>query len=93
MALASRHKKVKKKGTVTELKLVETISRNGCDTWKLEVVKTPRGKASSTNARVQSSSPAKRPKLDDFDSEHIPYDSDFGQREEKRQTLVFHLIP
>jgi hypothetical protein len=93
MALASRHKKVKKKGTVTELKLVETISRSGCDTWKLEEVKTLWGKTSSTNARLHSSSPSKRPKLDPFDSEQTGYDSDMGaDAQEKRHTLVFNLI-
>ena len=93
MALASRHKKVKKKGTVTELKLVETISRSGCDTWKLEEVNTPRGKTSLTNARVHSSSPSNRPKLDPFDSEYTAYDSNIGaDAQEKCHTLVFNLI-
>ena len=57
-------------------------------------VPTPRRdskKASSSRARNQTSSPAKRPKLDGFDPEPLPYHLDGPADSEKRQTLVFIL--
>jgi hypothetical protein len=92
MSLSSRPKKVKKKGTVSELKLVQYISRNGSDTLKAEEVIKPRGdseKTPSKNPRNPSSSPTKRPKLEDFDAEPVLFYDEGPDASKKRKTLVF----
>lgn len=89
MSSSSRSKKVKPKGTVRELKLVQSVSRYGCDSLIPEEVKTPR----PTDPGQGPSSPAKRRKLENFDSEPVPFDLPFDlegpEFGKKRQTLVF----
>jgi hypothetical protein len=96
MSLSSKPKKVKLKGTVRELKLVQTISRHGTDTIKAEEVKTPQHgsrKATSTSHHKDSSSPTKRLKMGTFfDSEPIPCNLEGPDMSKKRQTLVFILL-
>jgi hypothetical protein len=92
MSLSSRPKKVKPKGTVRELKLVQSVSRYGCNALIPEEVKTPGlppQKASSTDPGQGSSSPAKRRKLENFDIEPVPFDLEGPEFSKKRQTLVF----
>jgi hypothetical protein len=94
MVFASKHTKVKPKGLIRELKIVQTVSRCGLDTIKAEEVKTPRrksGKASSSSQLNPLSSPTKRPKLDAYDTKPIPFDLRGAEDDKKRQTLVFHL--
>jgi hypothetical protein len=89
MSFSSKPKKIKPKGQVRELKLVQTTNRHGADTIKMEEVKTPRkNKATSTN---RSLSPVKRQKLEAFDTEPIPFSLDGHDESEKRQTLVCFL--
>jgi hypothetical protein len=92
MSLSSRLTKVKPKGVVQELKLVDTISRNGKDVLQTEEVKTPRRslrKGPSANPSSRSSSPTKRRKLEDFDWGPTMYDLEDLDVSKKRQTLVF----
>lgn len=92
MSVSSSQKKVKQKGVVRELKLVETISRNGKDTIQTEEVKT-RGRSlqnpSLKNLPSRSSSPIKRRKLEDFEEELAYYDLEGLDISNKRKTLVF----
>jgi hypothetical protein len=95
MAHVLKVKKVKPKGRIIELKVVHSITRRGLDTVTTEEVRTPRRdgkKASSSKAKSQSSSPAKRPKLDGFDAEPLPFDLEGLEDNGKRQTLVFILL-
>jgi hypothetical protein len=92
MSFSSKPKKIKPKGAVRELKLVQSVNRRGSDTLKTEEVKTPRHgsqKATSTNPHNHSSSPAKRQKLQCFDEEFIPFSLGGVDVSNKRQTLVF----
>jgi hypothetical protein len=89
MSLASRVTKVKRKGTVRELKVVDSVNRRGSDVFKLEEVKTPKKKTASTSQRRLSSSPIKRPKLEAFEAEPFASDLDDAGASKKRQTLVF----
>jgi hypothetical protein len=92
MSLSSKPKKLKPKGTVRELKLVQTINRHGADTIKAEVVKPPQQgspQMSSTSQRNHSSSPIKRPRMEIFDSEPIPCNLEDPDMRKKRQTMVF----
>lgn len=88
MSHSSKAKKVKPKGSVRELKLVNSVTRRGADILKSEEVKTPKKKAESTSRRNCSSSPTKRPKLDVFCDDAISCDLE-GPDAEKRQTMVF----
>ena len=93
MSLSSKPKKLKPKGTVRELKLVQTINRRGTDTIKAEEVKTPSRKTLSTQHNHSSSS-IKRPKIGTFfDSEPIPCDLEGPDLPKKHQTLVFLFPP
>jgi hypothetical protein len=94
MSRRSQARIVKPKGSVRNFKIVESVTRRGRDTLKLEEVMTPRReskKASSSRQTNESSSPAKRPKLVGFDAE--PLQCDFGGPHEdgQRQTLVLIL--
>jgi hypothetical protein len=91
MSLASRVTKVKRKGTVQELKVVDSVNRRGSDVFRLEEVKTPKKKGASTSQRNLSSSPIKRPKLEAFETEAFASDLDDAGTSKKRQTLVFLL--
>jgi hypothetical protein len=93
MSLSSKPKKVKRKGTVRELKLVHSINRRGDDTIKTEEVKTPKKEAPSTSQRSHSSSPIKRLRLEVFDNEPVPFVLEGPDMSEKRQTLVFLFFP
>jgi hypothetical protein len=91
MAGSSKARKVKPKGTVRELKIVQSISRQGVDTFKTEEVGMPRRdikNASSSRRSNQSSSPAKRPKQDGFDAEPLPCHFEGPDDDGKRETLV-----
>ena len=91
MSSSSRLKKVKPKGTVRKLKLVQSVSRYGCDSLIPEEVKTPGRapqKASSTDPCQGSSSPAKRRKLETFDIDPVSFDLEGPEFGKKRQTLV-----
>jgi hypothetical protein len=92
MSLASKPKKVKQKGALRELKIVQSVSRRGADIVATEEVKTPRRVASpkaSSTQRNQSSSPAKRRKLDGWDEQPIPCHLEGHEEHQERQTLVF----
>lgn len=89
MSISSKPKKIKRKGTVQELKIVQTIGRRGGDTITAEKVKT--SQHGSTKAASESRSPKKRPKMETFDSEPIPFDFGGPDMSKKRQTLVFFL--
>jgi hypothetical protein len=91
MSNSSKPKKVKPKGTVRELKLVQSVNRRGADTLKAEEVKTPRrgaGNATTATGSRHSSSPTKRRKLEVADEEPIPYYIEGCGASMKRQTLV-----
>ena len=98
MSRSSKHKKIKPKGTFRELKIVETVSRNGYDSIKTEEVKTPR--SSATNGPLKnhlhqtSSSPNKRPRFelaaDDCDPILLNLEGLDGPS--KRHTQVFALF-
>jgi hypothetical protein len=91
MSLSSKPKKIKRKGTVQELKLVQTIGRRGRDIIKTEEVKTPQhGSRNSPSKSQHTSSPTKRPKMETFDSDPIPCDLGHPDMLKKRQTLVNH---
>src|SRR5271156_4424646 len=91
MSFVSRARKVKKKGTVQQLKLVQTVSRRGLDTLTTEAVETPRRRTEKASSSSQSLSPRKRQKLNGFAAESLPSNSEgpveFEERE--RETLVF----
>ena len=92
MSLFSKPKKLKPKGTVRELKLVHTINRHGADTIKAEVVKTPQKSSQtvpSTSRPNRSLSPIKRPRMEIFDSDPIPFNLEDPDISGKRQTMVF----
>jgi hypothetical protein len=90
MSISSKPRKIQRKGTVQELKLVQTIGRRGADTIKTEEVKTPQhvSRKASSNS-LHTSSPIKRRKMEAFDSEPIPCDLGGLDKFTKRQTLVF----
>jgi hypothetical protein len=91
MTRSSKPKKIKAKARFQELKLVQTVSRKGLDTVKTEEIKTPRrgrNNGPSTSQPHQSSSPTKRPKLDTFDEEPIPFNLEARDGSGKRKTLV-----
>jgi hypothetical protein len=87
MSFSSKPKKVKPKGRVTELKIVQSVSRSGADTLKSEEVKTPKKNQIPAGRQSQPSSPIKRTKL--FDSEAIPFILEYPLFSKKRPTLVF----
>jgi hypothetical protein len=95
MALSSKPKKIKAKGRCRELKVVQTVSRKGYDTFKTEEAKKTRqdveGGPSTSQPHYSSSSPRKRPKLEHFDQEPIPLNLEcpVDDTSGKRQTLVF----
>ena len=89
---ASRVTKVKRKGAVRELKVVDSVNRRGSDVFKLEEVKTPRKNSALTSQQNLSSSPIKRPKLEAFEAEPFVSDMDDAGTSKKRQTLVFLFI-
>ena len=89
MSFSSKPRKLKPKGTVWELKLVQIINRHGADNIKAEEVQTPSRKAPSTSQPNYSSS-IKHQKLGTFfDSEPIPCDLEGPDMPKKHQTLVF----
>ena len=95
MSHSSKPKKIKQKGTVRELKLVQTVNRRGHDALRAEEVETPRrGSQStpSTSQRNHASSPLKRPKLGNFNAEPIPCHLDGPDSSKRQRTLVliFH---
>jgi hypothetical protein len=95
MSLSSKPKKLKRKGTLRELKIVQSIDRRGDDIIKTEEIKTPKHasqKAPSTSRQNHSSSPIKRTKMEAFDSEFLPIDFGGPDLSKKRQTLVFILL-
>jgi hypothetical protein len=92
MSFASKPKKIKAKGTLRELKFINSVSRRGADVVKAEEVKTPQRvtqKESSSSQVNQSSSPTKRRKLDGWDYEPIPCRLEGTNGDKERQTLVF----
>ena len=89
MSLASRVTKVKRKGTVWELKVVDSVNRRGSDVFKLEEIKTPKKKAASTSQCNLSSSPIKHLKLEAFEAKPSASDLDDAGASKKHQTLVF----
>jgi hypothetical protein len=86
MSFSSKAKKVKPKGTVRELKLVNSINRRGSHIITTEEVKTPKQNSKRHN---QSSSPTKRSKLDVSDMEAIPFHLEGLENDKKRSTMVF----
>jgi hypothetical protein len=93
--MASKPKKIKAKGTVRELKIVHSVSRRGADIVTTEEVKTlghVTPKTSLCGQPNQSSSPTKRQKLDNWDSEPIPCHLEGSNDYKERQTLVFLLL-
>ena len=93
MSSSSKAKQVNVKfGNIRELKLVHSISRNGADTLKTEEVKTPRHGSRNeafTSRHSSYSSPNKRPRMETFEGEPIPWDLEEKDLPKKRQTLVF----
>ena len=92
MSFSSRPKKIKPKGTVQELRLVQSINRRGVNTIKAEHVKTPQQgstKMPSASQRNCSSSPIKHPRIEMFDSEPIPCDLEAPAVQKKCQTMAF----
>jgi KDZ transposase family protein len=90
MSLSSKSTKVKRKGTVREHKLVQSINHNGSDTIEVEELKTPKHmsqKLMPSNQQNQTS-PTKRPKMDPFNSGPIPFNLEDPDNYRKRQTLV-----
>lgn len=95
MPLVSKLKKVKREGTVQELKIVHSVTQRGADTLRAEEIKTPRHesqRATSSSRLNQSSSPIKCLKLDGLDAEPIPFDLEGPDDYGKRQTLVSLLL-
>jgi hypothetical protein len=88
MSFSSKPRKIKAKGTVRELKVVQSVNRRGADVLITEEVKTPKKKATTTRQRNHSSSPIKRPKLDDFDGEPVPLYLGGPDTSNKRPTMV-----
>ena len=91
MSGSSRHKKIKPKGTVRDLKLVHSVTRGGIDMLKLEEVKMLQSgapKASLSTPWTHSSSPTKRAKLGDYDGDPIPFNLEDRHISQKQQTLV-----
>ena len=92
---SSKPKKVIPKGTVHELKLVQTINRLGSDTLKTEEVKTPRHGQQKTllmSKQDHSSSLFKCPRLQDFNVDPITFNQEGIDVSKKRQTLVFFFL-
>ena len=89
MSTSSRTKKIRPKGTVRQLKVVNTISRSESDILKLEEVKTPRKKATSNSQRNMSSSPIKHPNLEGFHTDSFSSYMEGLEIGKKRETLVF----
>jgi hypothetical protein len=91
MSFASKPKKIKAKGTLRELKIVNSVSRRGADIVKVEEDKTPRRGtkgASSSSQLNQSLSPKKRQKLDVCDDKPIPCHFEGPNDDKERKTLV-----
>jgi hypothetical protein len=86
----SKPKKYTPKGTVRQLKIVQSVSRRGYDGLKTEEVKTPKKKAAIKGQQTHSSSPIKRPKLDPsaFDCDPIQLYLEGPDTSSKRRTLV-----
>lgn len=93
MSHSSKAKKIKPKGTVRELKLVNSVTRHGADILKSEEVKTPKKKAERSTGHNCSSSPIKRPKLEAFCNDAISCDLEGLDMSQKRQTMVFLFQP
>ena len=96
MSFSSKPKKVIPKGTLCELKLVQTINCHGSDILKTEEVKTSRcGQQTtpSTSKQDHSSSPFKHPKLQDFNVDPITFNMEGIDVSKKKQTLVFLFKP
>jgi hypothetical protein len=92
MSVFSKARKVKAKGTVRELKIVQSVSQRGKDMLTTEEVSTPRHdnkNACSSRGTNQSSSPAKRPKPDGFNAEPLPCHFKGPDDDGRRQTLVW----
>jgi hypothetical protein len=93
MPLSSKPKKVKQKGTVRELKLVQSINRYGSDTYKAEEVKKQPNDSQKPplplmNDGTPSSSSMKRSKFEPVDQEGIEWSLEMPDFSKKRQTLV-----
>ena len=91
MSLSSRPKKVKPRGIVQELKIVETVTRRGVKTIKA-VEATPARSAFQNEPSTSKSNPVssiKRRKVEFSDLEPIPYHMEGPDITEKRQTVVF----
>ena len=85
-------KKIKPKGTVQELRLVQSINHHGVNTMKAEQVKTLQqgsAKMPSASQHNRSSSPIRHPRIEMFDSEPIPCDLEVPAVQKKHQTMVF----
>ena len=96
MSFSSKLKNVIPKGTMHELKFVQTIDCCGSDTLKTEKVKTLRhGQQTmpSISKQDHSSSPFKHPKLQDFIVNPITFNMEGIDVSKKRQTLVFLFQP
>lgn len=93
MPLSSKPKKVKQKGAVHELKLVQSINRYGSDTYKAEEVKKQANDSQKpalplVNDSTPSSSSMKRSKFEPVDQEGIEWNLEMPDFSKKRQTLV-----
>lgn len=91
MSFSSKPKKVKPKGTVRELKLINTVNRRGLDTLRTEEIGTSKNDHQNTYSPSQrngSSSPVKRQKLDDLQVDPILFNMEDPEVSKKRQTLV-----
>ena len=79
MSFAFKPRKVKLKGMLQELKIVQSVSRHGVDVLKAEVIKMLQcesQKPPSSSQLNHSSSPIKCQKVDDFesfDAEPVPF--------------------
>ena len=91
MSLSSRPKKVKPRGIVQELKIVDTVTRRGLKTIKaVEVTPARHGfQNEPSTSKCSPISSIKRRKVEFSDVEPIPYHMEGPDITEKRQTLVF----
>ena len=94
MSLSSKPKKIKRKGSCRELKVVQTLNQKGYDIITTEEVKTPcnaNNAPSASQACQQSFSLKKFQKIESFE-EPIPFHLEGPGGSEKRQTLVLFLL-
>ena len=76
MSTSSGPKKVKKKSTITQLKIIETVSKHSYNTIKLEEIKTPQDLSQITTSMYQILFSFEASENEGFDQKPIDFNMD-----------------